>query len=83
LNRKLNGEHSPGDALTSHATRDMLAPMPASAALARPPHRALSILAWTAVALLGAVALGWLALSRGEPVSAAWLLVAAHRALAR
>jgi carbon starvation protein len=51
--------------------------MPASAALARPPHRALSILAWTAVALLGAVALGWLALSRGEPVSAAWLLVAA------
>jgi carbon starvation protein len=51
--------------------------MPASAALARPPHRALSILAWTAVALLGAFALAWLALSRGEPVSAAWLLVAA------
>ena len=51
--------------------------MPASAAPARPPHRALSILAWFAVALLGAGALGWLALSRGEPVSAAWLLVAA------
>ena len=55
----------------------MLAPMPASAALTRPPRRALSTLTWTAVALLGAFALGWLALSRGEPVSAAWLLVAA------
>ena len=32
---------------------------------------------WTGVALLGAFALGLLALSRGEPVSAAWLLVAA------
>jgi carbon starvation protein len=51
--------------------------MPASAALPRPPRRALSIVAWTAIALLGAVALGWLALARGEPVSAAWLLVAA------
>jgi carbon starvation protein len=51
--------------------------MPASAALARPPRHAISIVAWTAVALLGASALAWLALSRGEPVSAAWLLVAA------
>jgi carbon starvation protein len=37
----------------------------------------LSILGWTAVSLLGAGAFGWLALSRGETVSAAWLLVAA------
>jgi carbon starvation protein len=55
----------------------MFAPMPASATVAWPPRRALSVLTWTAVALLGAFALGWLALSRGEPVSAAWLLVAA------
>jgi carbon starvation protein len=37
----------------------------------------LTIAAWTAVALLGAGALGVLALARGEPVSAAWLIVAA------
>jgi carbon starvation protein len=37
----------------------------------------LVIAAWTAVALLGAGALGVLALARGEPVSAAWLIVAA------
>ncbi len=55
----------------------MFAPMPASAALARPPRSALGIATWTAIALLGAFALGWLALARGEPVSAAWLLVAA------
>ena len=36
-----------------------------------------TIAVWTAVALAGALAFGWLALSRGEPVSAAWLLVAA------
>ena len=36
-----------------------------------------SVLLWTAVALAGAFALGHLALSRGETISAAWLLVAA------
>ncbi|HET9685197.1 MAG TPA: carbon starvation CstA family protein, partial [Gemmatimonadaceae bacterium] len=51
--------------------------MPASAASSRPPRRALTVVMWTGVALLGAFALGLLALSRGEPVSAAWLLVAA------
>jgi carbon starvation protein len=40
-------------------------------------RKPLSILAWTAVSLLGAGAFAWLALSRGETVSAAWLLVAA------
>ncbi len=34
-------------------------------------------LAWVAVAILGACAFGVLALARGEPVSAAWLLTAA------
>jgi carbon starvation protein len=34
-------------------------------------------LAWVAIAILGACALGVLALTRGEPVSAAWLLTAA------
>jgi carbon starvation protein len=33
--------------------------------------------AWAAVALTGAGAVGWLALSRGETISAAWLLIAA------
>jgi len=37
----------------------------------------LSILGWTTVALAGAAAIGRLALSRGETVNAAWLLVAA------
>ena len=40
-------------------------------------RKPLSILAWTVVSLLGAGAFAWLALSRGETVSAAWLLVAA------
>ena len=39
--------------------------------------KSLSIVVWIAVALAGAVAFGHLALSRGETVSAAWLLVAA------
>src|SRR5437763_15535954 len=39
--------------------------------------RLLTILIWTAVAALGAASFGWLALSRGETVNAAWLLVAA------
>jgi carbon starvation protein len=40
-------------------------------------RKPLSILGWTAISLLGAGAFAWLALSRGERVSAAWLLVAA------
>jgi carbon starvation protein len=36
-----------------------------------------SLLIWGAVSVLGAVAFGILALARGEPVSAAWLLIAA------
>ena len=36
-----------------------------------------SIVIWTAVALVGAVAWGVLALSRGEQINAAWLIVAA------
>jgi carbon starvation protein len=36
-----------------------------------------SIVVWTTVALAGAFAFAWLAVSRGETVSAAWLLVAA------
>ena len=37
----------------------------------------LNVIGWSAVAAAGAAAFGWLALSRGESVSAAWLLVAA------
>ena len=37
----------------------------------------LSVLLWTAVAILGAAAFGVLALRRGETVNAAWLLTAA------
>ena len=40
-------------------------------------RRVLSAAGWSLVALTGAGALAWLALSRGEQVSAAWLLVAA------
>ena len=36
-----------------------------------------TILIWTTISVLGAVSFGWLALSRGEPVNAAWLLTAA------
>jgi carbon starvation protein len=39
--------------------------------------KAVSLLAWAAVAAAGAGAFAFLALSRGEPVSAAWLLTAA------
>jgi carbon starvation protein len=39
--------------------------------------RARSVVVWTAVALLGATAWGILALSRGEEISAVWLLFAA------
>jgi carbon starvation protein len=37
----------------------------------------LNVIGWSAVAAAGAAAFGWLALTRGESVSAAWLLVAA------
>ncbi|HZO18136.1 MAG TPA: carbon starvation CstA family protein [Gemmatimonadaceae bacterium] len=40
-------------------------------------RKPLSILGWTAISLLGAGAFAWLALSRGETISAAWLLIAA------
>jgi carbon starvation protein len=39
--------------------------------------KALSWLGWLVVALVGASAFGWLSLSRGERVSAAWLVTAA------
>ena len=35
-------------------------------------------LMWTAVVVLGAVSFGIVALSRGETVNAAWLVVASH-----
>src|SRR3954462_8674215 len=37
----------------------------------------LSALIWVVIALTGAAAFAWLALSRGETISAAWLLTAA------
>ncbi|HTG53676.1 MAG TPA: carbon starvation CstA family protein, partial [Gemmatimonadaceae bacterium] len=40
-------------------------------------RRALSAILWVAVAALGAASFAWVALSRGESVNAAWLLVAA------
>jgi carbon starvation protein len=40
-------------------------------------NRALAAVMWGAVAVLGATAVGTLALSRGEPINAAWLLTAA------
>jgi carbon starvation protein len=68
-------------------TRFQLGAMPPSAPLLRssaPPGPRASgpaglraVLGWLVVALLGAGALGFIALSRGEPVSAVWLLVAA------
>ena len=42
-----------------------------------PAGRLASALGWTVVAVAGAAALAVLALSRGETVNAAWLLVAA------
>jgi carbon starvation protein len=51
--------------------------MSTSVVSTRPPSRVASVLAWSVVAVAGAGALGFLALSRGEQVSAAWLLVAA------
>ena len=40
-------------------------------------NTAVSLIGWLAVAVLGAVALGIVALSRGEPVNAVWLVIAA------
>jgi len=40
-------------------------------------RKLLSILIWTAISVLGAVAFAILALARGETISAAWLIVAA------
>jgi len=54
-----------------------LARMSTSVVSTRPPSRIASALVWSLVAIAGAGALGFLALSRGEQVSAAWLLVAA------
>ncbi|MEW2395081.1 carbon starvation CstA family protein [Streptomyces sp. NPDC046862] len=51
------------------------APEGPPSARSRPTPR--SILLWTAVALLGAVGWGVLALSRGEEISAVWLVMAA------
>ena len=43
----------------------------------RPARKPLSVVVWVLVGVLGAVAWGVVALSRGEEVSAVWLLVAA------
>ena len=40
-------------------------------------NRTLTTLGWGAVALMGAVALGAIALHRGEPINALWLVIAA------
>lgn len=40
-------------------------------------NKAITILGWGAVALLGAVAVGTIAVHRGEPINALWLVVAA------
>ena len=39
-------------------------------------NKSLSIVMWVAIGLLGAVGFGVIALSRGETISAAWLVVA-------
>ncbi|MDB4883084.1 MAG: carbon starvation CstA family protein [Gemmatimonadetes bacterium] len=51
--------------------------MSTSLSPARSANRLLAAFGWCLVALAGAGSLGYLALSRGESVSAAWLLVAA------
>ena len=40
------------------------------------PTSAREWIGWAAVAIVGAVALGWIALMRGEPVNALWIVVA-------
>ena len=65
-------------ALTALAPESNLPPMPSpSHYRAIAPRSLLAALGWALVALSGAGALGLLALRRGEPVSAIWLLVAA------
>ncbi len=49
----------------------------ASRAMDKTMHRIGRVVAWTAVATLGAIALGTIALARGEHINAAWLLTAA------
>jgi carbon starvation protein len=51
--------------------------MSTAASASSPVKKVLSSLGWGAVALLGAGAIGILAWSRGEPVSALWMVVAA------
>ena len=51
--------------------------MSTAAAVPSSPPNPLSILGWTLVALLGAGSIGVLAWSRGEPVNALWMVVAA------
>ena len=51
--------------------------MTSASARAIAPRSTVAALGWALIALLGAGALGTIALSRGEPVSAIWLLVAA------
>jgi carbon starvation protein CstA len=41
------------------------------------PTTAREWIGWAAVAIIGAIALGWIALMRGEPVNALWIVVAA------
>ncbi|HVS54084.1 MAG TPA: carbon starvation CstA family protein [Opitutaceae bacterium] len=48
-----------------------------TAASARPAWKSLRTLGWSAVSALGAVAIATLAWSRGEPVNALWMVVAA------
>lgn len=52
-------------------------PAPVGPPPARPRTTPRAVLLWTAVALLGAVGWGVLALARGEKISAVWLVVAA------
>src|SRR6478672_3511630 len=51
--------------------------MPRSRRIFAPMNKVLSALMWVLIAIAGAGALGYLALSRGETISAAWLLTAA------
>ena len=41
------------------------------------PTTARERIGWAAVAIVGAIALGWIALMRGEPVNALWIVLAA------
>jgi carbon starvation protein len=69
--------HTSAAALTLPVPGSNLAAMSLPTSSAWGPRSLLAALAWTGVAVLGAGALAWLALARGEHVSAAWLLIAA------